>query len=224
MVLWLRKVTWFKKDQGVFDRIVVLSTIFGVIFAVYQYTYSVKPIFDKEKELSKSKIEITELNAEINKKNTEALNLQNDIKEKTKISENLKSEIIKFEVEKKQLANQVKKSSEEISEINNKLVDITETALEAHLFKHMNEIMRDLMLDNLYRNSTLSKPYVLEYVEKELSNSHLDDVEINALKIIREYSETEMIDNSYEPTDIYGAIIYKNNKKITEKENKPVAK
>ncbi|WP_211749626.1 hypothetical protein [Paenibacillus sp. Marseille-Q4541] len=182
--------------------------MFGVGFAVYQYIFSVKPIFDKENELATAKVEINELSNEIKEKNSEALRLQNDIKNSTTLSEELKSDVTNLQKEKEQLSAQVERSKLEISELQSNIADTRDNALEAYLYKHVSEIMNDLLLENLYDKNTLSKSHSLLYVEEALDKASIENVEKEALNIIKEYAETTMPEDSYETTDIYGALIY----------------
>lgn len=92
--------------------------------------------------------------------------------------------------------------------MRSKIEETNKKAVEAYLYKHMTAIMNNLLLENLYEKKTLSKTYSLEYVEEQFDNASLEPLDVEALKILEEYAKSNMSDNSYESTDIFGVLIY----------------
>ncbi len=113
MKKYLRKIK-INPDNKYIGLIHKITPTLTLIFIIYSYYNSVKPVFDKTEELNNSKEEIKILSEQINSKQTELKDFTNQIIKAKKNENELSNQISALQLEKSELLSQTSKYKTEI--------------------------------------------------------------------------------------------------------------
>ncbi len=175
----------FNESDGLYEHILkgvtAFSTLMIMLFAVFGYFHTIKPVFDREK----TKKELAEAIREKNIANDKLKQINTEMDESSKTLIELNNKIEGVEKEKSTLLSEISRLKENIAEYDNRV--------------------KELLTDNDDAGYTAVKTY-LNFLAREVFNKYLFNVgsmnkdEFNLKKVALDIAEKESsnTDNVYE--------------------------
>lgn len=211
MKKWFKQIRWYKKDDGLLEAARSLSTVLTLVFGVWVFFHTVQPIFEKEQELSTTKIQLDELSYNISAKNKELKDLQLEVTNKGSELKDYEQKLTKNVDKNKELQSQIDLKEQRITDLNTSLKDANQSAIRAHVYRYMNQIAEEGIRRTAFPTYEKDKfdvqKYTVELVEKEIRNYQNDSNEASALEMIKKFATTRLSPES-KFTDIFELITF----------------
>lgn len=156
---------YFKEDDGLFDKVSKLVTIFGVMFGAWAYFHTIHPVFEKELELGKLKGEASQLRVEKEELRDEIAHIQS-------VKASLEKNVRTLEQQELALKNELFSKERILREVVANLKDAADTAVLNKLQYYSDKIISAYLLAVMSGKESSFDPVVYS---RTLLESHSDE-------------------------------------------------
>jgi hypothetical protein len=154
--------------RNLIELLYKISPFLTLLFIVYSYYNSVKPVFDKTKELNESKILVLKLNEQIKSKEFKLDSVSLKEIELAETVKQLKAESSALNIQKEKQQADLLKIGNELNIKENDLNNARKSAIRAHLTK-----IKEAIVDEEFRNVITGK----EFDIKKYIRTYIDEIE-----------------------------------------------
>ena len=199
-----------KNWSSILDILHKVTPLLTLLFLIFSYYNSVKPVFDKTNELNNYKERSQLLSEKIDIKETELKDFTNQIISASENEKQLNDQVTALQLEKDELKSRNEKFKSEIQQKEQSLEETKISAVIANL-----KIMEKDISSKEIRNIVAKKDFNIRLYTKEyLSNLESKDIYENEAKIVlqsfSDYKGKYDIENSIFYLNYYYQFIYEN--------------